>query len=353
MTLRNWWLSLSFFWKTFLFLGLLIAFVVTLVEGMLEPRIQGFLLRFSGGLQPWHEAIMWGVGIVIPSLICSLIFSRSLTKKMGAVASAMDKIAHGTFTVRIAVHDSSRDVFDRLGRSFNAMAVSLESLMENERRLLTDISHELRSPLTRMGIALELLPLKQEAAAREQLVARLEKETARMGDLVEVLLAQGRDRLLVLKSEETQVNVSSLLREVAEDLAFQGQPERKNVVKTIPPGIFIKGHAMQLRTVLMNVGGNALFYTPPGKDMYLYLTVRENDVCIHVRDYGPGVPGDQLENIFRAFYRVDDSRARATGGAGLGLALAREATVLYGGTITARNANPGLEVCIRFPSVTP
>lgn len=351
MRFRNWWTSLDFFWKTFLFLVILTTFVVALVEGLLEPLAESLLLRFSGGFQPWHEVIMWGVSIIIPSLACGLIFSRALARKMDAMAFAADTIARGNFAARIVAHDSSRDAFERLGKSFNEMAASLEKLRENERRLLADISHELRSPLSRMGIALELLPLKNDPAAREQLVARLEKEVIHMGEVVGGLLAQGKDRLLALKGEEEAVNISTLLREVTEDLAFQGRHEGKNVVSTVPDDVLIHGHAAQLRAMLVNVGINALFYTPPGKDVYLYLAVRESEVCIHVRDYGPGVPEGQLKDIFRAFYRVDDSRARATGGAGLGLALAREASVLCGGTITARNANPGLEVQMTFPSV--
>ena len=205
MKLRNWWLSLSFFWKTFLFLVLLTSSVVALAEGILEPLAQNVLLQVSGGFQPWHEAIMWGVSIIIPSFACGFIFSRALAKKMDAMASAADKIARGNFSARIAVHDSSRDAFERLGKSFNAMAAALENLMENERRLLTDISHELRSPLARMSIALELMPLKHDTASRDQLLARLGKETAHMGELAEMLLAQGKERLQTLKAREETV----------------------------------------------------------------------------------------------------------------------------------------------------
>ncbi len=320
---------------------------------LLEPLTERFLLRFSGGFHFWHEGIIWGISIIIPSFVAGYIFSRALAKKADSMAFAADQFARGNFASRIAVRDSSRDSFERLGKSFNDMASSLEGLIENERRLLADISHELRSPLFRMGIALELLPLKHDAESRQQLVARLEQEVGHMSELVALLLARGRGRLLALKVEEETLNVSALLQEVADDLAFQGRPEGKKVVSTIHPDVFIRGHAAQLRMMLMNVGTNALFFTLPEKSMYLYLAVREGNVCIHVRDYGPGVPEDALEDIFRAFYRVDGSRDRNTGGAGLGLALAREAAVLCGGSITARNAGPGLEICMRFPPAQP
>ena len=348
MSIRNWCSSLSLFWKTFVFLVFLTTLVVGLAEGILEPAAQYLLLELSGGFKPWHEAIMWGVSIIIPSLLCGFIFSRALAEKVGAMATAADKLARGNFSIRIGVREPSRDAFEHLGKSFNAMASSLENLMANERRLLTDISHELRSPLARMGIALELMPLKKDETSREQLVARLDKEVSHMSALVELLLAQGRERLFSLGREDEIVNLSALLREVADDLAFHGQLEDKKILAAIPEGVMVAGQTALMRTMLMNVGVNALFYTPSGTSVYLYLIREAGFVCIHVRDYGPGVPEDQLDNIFRAFYRVDDSRDRTTGGAGLGLALAREAATVCGGTITARNADPGLEVRMRF-----
>ena len=349
MCTRSWWRSLSFFWKTFISLVFLTFLVVGLAEGVLEPLAEGALLSVSGGFQPWHEGIMWGVSIILPSLLCGYIFSRRLSAKMQAMASAADRLSRGNFASRLPVVAGSKDVFDQLAGSFNNMAQSLETLVVNERRLLTDISHELRSPLGRMGIALELLPLKQDPVIRQELLERLEKEVHQMGEMVGTLLYQGKERISAINGKEEPVDISTLLLEVIEDITFHGQRGGKSVTSTIHPDMTIMGNAPRLRLALMNVGMNALFYTSPGKPIFFYLVRGDSCACITIRDYGPGVPESDLENIFRAFYRADDSRDRTTGGVGLGLALAREAVLLQGGSIYARNANPGLEVTIRFP----
>lgn len=347
--MRSWWLTLSLFWKTFLVLVLLMSLVVALVEGIMEPVGGRFLLHFSGGFQHWHEAAMWGVSIILPALVCGYIFSHTLERRMNVIAVAAARLSRGNLTSRLPVQEHSRDAFDHLAGSFNEMAESLESMLENERRLLTDISHELRSPLARLGVALELLPLKQDAASRETLLLRLEKDVHAMGDMVESLLAGGKERVLALKGPEESVDLSGLLAEVVDDITFLARQEDKTVAADIDPGAVVTGYTSQLRLMLANVGTNALFYTPPGEAVNISLVCRDGVARILIRDHGPGVPDKDLANIFRPFYRVDGSRTRTTGGAGLGLALAREAAALCGGSITARNAGPGLEVCMRFP----
>lgn len=349
MTPRRLWSRLNFFWKTFCCLVLVITIVVGLTEIVFEPFAKVILLRASDGFKPWHEAILWAVSTIIPSLGCGFIFSRVLTRKLDAMAAAADRLALGDFSPRIDTDQDSQDSFSRLSHSFNDMAVSLGKLMQNERRLLADISHELRSPLARMNIALALLPLKHDPVARAELYDRLEKEVEQMGQLVGLLLQQGRDRLSGL--EPDPVDLSALMREIAEDIHFQGQVHDKKTLCTIPGDVQVYGNARQLRTMFMNVAANALFYTPPGEAVLFHLERDGRHVTVCVRDYGPGVPDEQLEDIFRAFYRVDDSRTRASGGTGLGLALAKEAALDNGGTITARNASPGLEVCVRLPAM--
>lgn len=350
MTFRDWWRRLNFFWKSFLFLLVLMFSTVALVEGIVEPLAEAVLLSYSGKLQRWHETLL-GMGTVIfPVIVCGYVFAGVLSRRVNAMAAAAERVSRGNFAARLEVCPGSRDAFDRLAGSFNDMARSLESLIANERRLLTDISHELRSPLARMQIALELLPLKEDVAERERLIGRLEKDVRHMNELVEMLLGQGRERLLALNAEEEAVDISALLKDVVADIAFNGLPEGKTVTSVVPSGVLVMGYPPLFRTMLMNVGMNALFYTPPGKPVYVYLVRRDEEIRIHVRDFGPGVPEADLENIFRIFYRADDSRTRATGGAGLGLALAREAATLCGGTLEARNADPGLEIYASFPA---
>ena len=179
-----------------------------------------------------------------------------------------------------------------------------------------------------------------------------QKEVAFMSRLVGLLLAQGRERLSH-GQEMSFVALDSLLFEIADDIRFQGQVDGIDVVCEITGKQTVRGNAGQLRTMLMNVASNALFYTPPGEPVIMKL-FRENDaIVISIRDFGPGVPEERLQDIFRAFYRVDDSRTRSSGGAGLGLALAKEAVESCGGSIRACNTEPGLEIRMTFPAATP
>ena len=349
MIVLRWWSALSLFWKLYLLLSLFMALVVGLGEAVLEDPLENFLFAYSGGKRVWHELALWGVSILVPALIAGFFAARALTGRLERMAGLAGALARGRLQARMPVTGNDKDPFDLLARSFNSMALSVENLLGNERRLLADISHELRSPLTRMQIALALLERRREAGdPAADLTARLTRDVEHMSELVSALLGQARDRLNSPDGAE-DFDLSELLAPLVEDFAFQAGPSGKTLVLNLDGALPLHGSMQQLRSLFGNVLANAVTYSPAGERIVVTAASENDAAIVSIRDFGPGVPDDQLEDIFRIFYRMDSSRARTSGGVGLGLAMAREAALRHGGSIEARNAHPGLEVRIRLP----
>ncbi len=345
MTLAERWRSLPLFWKIYWTTVLLFGGIAASVEWT-EDLVEPLLGSTFGIPSVWQEALLWLIGILGPSLLSGYLLSRFINRSFESIARTAARLAGGDLSARAEMTGNPDDAFGKMTGSFNAMAQSLERLLTNERRLLADISHELRSPLTRMHMAIALAQ-REDAPAIAPLIERMEKETARMTQMVALLLQQGRDNLLPDAPEE--VDMADLIREIAADFRFEGQAEEKTAESFLTEPLPVRGNASQLRTMLASVAANALAYTPRASTVTMQGLRDNGDVIIIIRDQGPGVPPDAVEDIFRAFYRVDDSRARDTGGVGLGLAIARQVARSHGGDITARNADPGLAVVIRLP----
>lgn len=335
-------------WKVYAFIVALLIFVVGLAEFILEPLAEQALEGIYGGFKPWHEAAIWAVSILIPSLACGYILSKILSDKLGRMAKASKALARGNLEVRLPENGNAKDAFDILAQSFNDMADAIKAQQHNDRRLLADISHELRSPLTRMAVATDLLNLKHTDEESVAITLRLEKEVQQMNEFVSLLVGQARDKLLY-SCVKNAVDLRGMLMDLADDFSFQGDAQQICIKAVIEDGLAVYGNSLLLERMFGNILSNALFYSP--KDSVIGLEARRegDNIQVSIRDCGPGVPDDQLEEIFRAFYRVDSSRARASGGVGLGLALAREAAIQFGGYIVARNACPGLRVTVTLP----
>lgn len=336
------------FWKVYVFIVVLLILVVGLAEFILEPLAENALQDIYGGFQPWHEAVIWAVSILIPSLACGYVLSKILSDKLGKMAKASKALARGNLEARLPENGNTRDAFDILAHSFNEMANAIKTQQQNDRRLLADISHELRSPLTRMTVATDLLNLKHKDEESTEITLRLEKEIRQMNECISLLMGQARDKLLHAGIKST-LDLSKILVELADDFSFQGEMQHIRIKAAIADGLMVYGNTLLLERMFGNILSNAIFYSPPGNVVELQAKREEDNLRISIRDFGPGVPDDQLEEIFRAFYRVDSSRARTSGGVGLGLALARESAILFGGNIVAHNAQPGLCVTVTLP----
>ncbi len=341
--------SLPLFWKTYVFIVMLLVFVVGLVELIIEPLAEKAIKGISGGFQPWHEAMIWAVSILVPSLACGYILSKILAHKLGKMAKASKALARGNLEVRLPKNGNTKDAFDVLANNFNEMADAIKTQQHNSRRLLADISHELRSPLTRMTVATDLLNLKHNDAESVEITLRLEKEIRQMNELISLLMGQERGKLTDF-GVKTALNLEKILAELADDFSFQGEAQRIGIKATIADGLVVYGNALMLERMFGNILSNAIFYSPRENVIELDAKREGDNIGVVIRDFGPGVAEDQLEEIFRAFYRVDSSRARVSGGVGLGLALAREAAIQCGGNIVAHNARPGLRVVVTLPA---
>lgn len=292
---------------------------------------------------PWRLlAIFLGAGVV------SLLLARYLTRPLRALRRATQRFAEGDLSVRVTPELDRADAeIAALGADFDRMATRVEELVVAQRRLLTDVSHELNSPLARLRVALELARQRAGEAAASPL-DRIEREAERLSVLIGEILTVTR-----LEQGEAPakapVDLGALVDEVARDADFEARGSGSRVVAKIE-SVIVDGDEEILRRAIENIVRNAIRFTPEGSEVEIAMERSAEQVTVRVRDRGPGVPEEALENIFVPLYRVDPDRDRRTGGAGLGLAIAERAVTLHEGVIGAENAEGGgLIVTVRLP----
>jgi two-component system sensor histidine kinase CpxA len=229
------------------------------------------------------------------------------------------------------------------------MASRIEALVHSQSQLLSDISHELRSPLARLNVALELARRKAGPDAQGDL-ERIEGEADRMNDLIGRVLALARAESIEALATTEPVDLVDVVRHVAEDADYEAQRQQKSVALRVAASPSVNGDALLIASAVDNVVRNAIRHTSERSTIDVVVDRTDGEAVISVRDFGPGVPASEIERIFSPFHRVEPSRDRETGGVGLGLAIAQRAISVHGGRITAENAtNGGLRVIIRLP----
>jgi two-component system sensor histidine kinase CpxA len=297
------------------------------------------------------KALWWRLlllALVVGAL--SLWLARYLSAPVGALRRATLRLSAGDLAARVGVPvDRRQDEIGQLARDFDAMAGRLENLVGSQRRLLRDVSHELRSPLARLTVALELARDREGARAAEAL-NRIERETGRLDDLIGRLLLLERLEARAPDAEAVDFDLSALLNEVVDDASFEASATRRAVELEAGSSCPIRGYPALIRSALDNVLRNAVRHTAEASTVEVSIDCGKAGAEVTIRDHGPGVPEEHLETLFEPFSRVADARERSTGGAGLGLAIARRAVEVHDGSVTARNhPDGGLEVVITLP----
>ena len=281
--------------------------------------------------------------------------AKYLSTPMEQLRVVAQELSEGKLTARV---DSKllnrRDEIGHLGRDFNLMASRIESLVGAQRRLLGDISHELRSPLARQGVALGLARRKAGPDASGAL-DRIEREGERLNEMIGQLLTLTQLESGIHALENAKIDLSALVSDIADDADFEARDRNRSVQFVNNEPTSIKGAPQMIRSAIENVVRNAVRHTAEGSAVEVSLSSESVNgagvALVKVRDHGQGVPEDAIEEIFRPFYRVEPDRDRKTGGVGLGLSIAARAVRLHDGTIKAFNPKDGgLVVEIRLPA---
>ncbi|MBK9216397.1 MAG: HAMP domain-containing protein [Chloracidobacterium sp.] len=315
--------------------------------------------RFAMVLQwerPPSSSLFWGsttsyirlLGILLTATILCYLLALYLTSPIRKLRAATMQLAGGDLQTRVAPKiGRRRDELADLARDFDEMAVRIESLITSQQRLNRDISHELRSPLARLNVALEIAKQKSNAESKPML-ERIEAESTRLNDMIGRLLTLAQLESGAVEVERVRVDLAELVRDVAADADFEAKANGRHVEITRITACSVMGSENLLRSAIENVLRNAVKYTGEGTVVEVDLAVSNGRATVSVADHGGGVPDDELPNLFRPFYRVGEARERKTGGIGLGLAIAERAVKAHKGKITARNANGGLQIDIEL-----
>ena len=309
------------------------------------------LLRFSFPQLP--------VAIVIggfTTFVLVLLFIRPVAR----LRKAARQLAAGKLSARVPLPPKQSRIFaedeiSALMHDFNHMAERLESLVDAQKLLLRDVSHELRSPLSRLSVALELAREDAEPSMATHL-DRIERETERLNLLIGQLLTLSSMEALEKLENFEPVSLNRLIERLIPDAEYEARQRQCSVIFHAADECVIAGNQQLLYPAVENVVRNAIRYTESGSIVQIELAAvtrnGERQAQIEISDHGPGIPDSQLDAIFRPFHRVDYARSPGTGGFGVGLAIAERAVKLHNGEVAAFNrAGGGATIRMNFPAI--
>ena len=308
----------------------------TPLEG--EPR----RLRRPPPPPPWELAIIVGIA----SFAVSGLLAWYLARPIRALRWAFGAAAEGRLETRARpLMQGRRDEIADLGDDFDRMAEQLQGLVAAQRRLLHDVSHELRSPLARLQAAIGLA--RQSPEKLEGSLERIEREVTRLDELVGEALTLARLESGAPQAAAETVDLADLIADIAEDARFEAQATNRRLALRSVDRLLVRGHSELLHRAFENVVRNAVKYTAAGTEVDLDLHLAGTRAVLVVSDRGPGIPPGELERVFEPFYRISGDTVK---GFGLGLAIARRAVLAHGGSIQAHNRDGGgLRVRIELP----
>ncbi len=315
-----------------------------------RTTVDGHRIRFGLSVQAWHDRprfIGWitlGLLLVLTAVAYSRV--RRMLRPLDDIRAGALRFGAGDFTQAIALrHAPHPDELGELATTINTMGGDIHQMLEAKRTLLLAISHELRSPLTRARLNTELLPETPEVQPSR---AALLRDLGQMRDLVTDLLESERLASPHAALHREPTDLAALVAEVV-----AAQNDAPKIVQNLQPDVpALQLDRTRMRLLLRNLLDNALRHSvdAPQPPEVLLAQTADGAVQITVRDFGTGVPDDQLPQLAQPFYRPDSARTREGGGVGLGLYLCKLVALAHGGSFTVRNAQPGLAVCVKLPA---
>ncbi len=309
-----------------------------------RPSIFGALSR------PGIPLAVLSVALIV-SALASWWLAQHLSAPIRRLQEGARAVATETLDLRVSAGlDGRNDELAVLARDFDAMADQLKANRGARTRLLRDISHELRSPLARMRVALGLA--RQLPADSSRQLDRLESEIERLDKLISQVLQLARLQSADPSYAKEAVPIDEVIEDVVRDASFEGAAKGCLVITSGKADACVPGSRELLRSAIENVLRNAVRYSPAATPVELRVSAADGSLQILVRDRGPGVPGGDLQRIFEPFFRVAESRDRGSGGEGIGLAITAQVLKSHGGTAVAVNRpDGGLEVRLSMPCV--
>ena len=282
------------------------------------------------------------------SLLFSAIFATYLTRPIRHLRRVSTRLAEGDLDARVTPLIGNRnDELSDLGQDFDFMATRVQTLLNAQRQLLHDVSHELRSPVARMRLAVGLA--QQNPEKLQVALERIERETERLDELLGQILTLARLESNLSRDATEKVSLDELLEEIVKDVGFEAQAQNRNVVFKVEHSAELQGQRELLRRAFENVIRNALKYTAEGTAVEVTLTEDQRKPVVLIRDHGPGIPEPELGKVFQPFYRVPEKDKSQPSGYGLGLAIAKRALEKHAATIELSNAaDGGLKARIAF-----
>ncbi|MEW6709482.1 MAG: ATP-binding protein, partial [Candidatus Riflebacteria bacterium] len=275
---------------------------------------------------------------------------RYMARPVIEISEASRRFASGDLQTRVT--SSALQRFDEIGdlaSDFNKMAGQLESMIKSQQKLLGDISHELRSPLARMQVALEILE-KKSSSADKSMLDRVNLEVSRLNQLIGRLLDLNRIGAAANPENFAETDLGMLVQRVCDDGQFEAGARNITITRPEPASFLLKANPQLLEQAIENILRNAIRYSPEHSKIEVALGKSAEKIVVSVSDQGPGIGEEHLARIFEPFYRCQDDRDRKTGGVGLGLSIALQSIKMHHGEIKLSNLDSGgLKVEIILP----
>jgi len=316
-----------------------------LIAFMPNPSANGTMHHLRSILFDLSHSL-W-IALPVTALIC-MLFAYILVRPIRQLQHTARLLGDGDLSIRSPLA-TRRDEIGQLANEFNEMANRIESTLNQQQQLLRDVSHELRSPLARLRIALELA--RKQSGETVQL-QRIENETACMDGMIENILTLIRlEQGSAHQSAPKAFSIISLVEDVVSNANFEyAQASKQAYIHTSMQDIIMQGDRRLLHSAIENIVRNAMHYTPANSQVSIHISTHAKQAMIIITDAGNGVPEKSLAHLFEPFYRVDEARDRQSGGFGLGLSIAARAIQSHHGSIHAENAKAGgLSVTMTLP----